>query len=301
MAATATAFRSLPRAISLTFVLSLASAWSMAHDPIRAQIEAVTAEIRKNPAHARLYLKRGQLHRIHKAWEAGLADLDRAARLEPSLDVVSVARGRLLYDAGRLEPAEAALNRFLRKHPDAGDARLTLARVRARLGRHAQAAQDFTRAIDQLDEPRPDHYLERARALAALGDDAVDSALRGLDDGIKRLGLLVTLQAYAIKLNLRVRDHDAALQRLETISARSRRKERWLAYRGDILLAAGRKADARGAYEQALAAIRILPPRHRMTKIVRELDDHIRAALARPDADPPNPSISKPTAKAHQK
>lgn len=301
MATAATAFGSRRGAIALALVLSLASAWSLAHDGIRAQIEAVTAEIRKTPAHARLYLKRGQLHRIHKAWEAGLADLDRAARLEPSLDVVDVARGRLLLDAGRLEPAEAALNRFLRKHPDAGEAWLTLARVRARLGRHAQAARDFTRAIDRLHEPRPEHYLERARALAALGDDAVDSALRGLDDGIQRLGSLVTLQDYAIKLNLRVRDHDAALQRVETISARSRRKERWLAYRGDILLAAGRTADARGAYEGALAAIRILPPRHRVTKIVRELDDHIRAALARSDAGPPNPSISKPVAKAQQK
>ena len=143
--------------------------------------------------------------------------------------------------------------------------------------------------------------MERSRALAALGDDAIGSALRGLDEGIKRLGSLVTLQTYAIKLNLRMRDNEAALQRLETISARSRRKERWLAYRGDILLAAGRKADARDAYEHALAAIRILPPRHRMTKAVRDLDDHIWAVLARLDAGPPKPSISKPVAKAHKK
>lgn len=301
MATTATADRFCRRAMALTFVLSLASVWSPAHDDIRAQIEAVTAQISKNPVDARLYLKRAQLHRLHKAWKNGLADLDRAAQLEPSLDVVDLARGRLLFDAGRLQPAETALNRFLGKNPDAGQAWLTLARVHARLGRHAQAARDFTRAIDQLDEPRPEHFLERARALAALGDDAIDAALRGLDDGIQRLGSLVTLQTYAIELNLRLRDYDAALQRLRTISARARRKERWLAYRGDILLAAGRKADARHAYEQALAAIRILPPRHRMTKAVRDLVDHIRAAPPRADARSPNPSISKPVAKVHKK
>ena len=285
----------------LTLVLSLASAWSAAHDDIRAQIEAVTAQISENPADARLFLKRGQLYQLHKAWKAGLADFDRAARLKPSLDSVDLARGRLLFDAGRLEPAEASLNRFLRKHADAGAAWLTLGRVHGRLGRYAEAALDFTRAIDHLNEPKPEYYLERARALAALGNDAIDSALRGLDDGMQRLGSLVTLQTYAIKLNLRVRDYDAALQRLETISARSRRKERWLAYRGDILMSAGRNADARDTYELALAAIGVLPARHRMTKAVRDLDDHIRAALASPDAGKANPSIPKFVAKAHGK
>lgn len=301
MSITATAHLFLGRTIALAIVLSFASARSAAHDDIRAQIEAVTARISESPDDAHLFLKRGQLYQLRKAWKAGLADFDRAARLEPSLDSVDLARGRLLFDAGRPKPAEVSLNRFLRKHADAGAAWLTLARVHRRLGRHAEAALDFTRAIDHLNEPKPGHYLERARALAALGDDAIDLALRGLDDGIHRLGLLVTLQTYAIKLNLRVRDYDAALQRLETISARSRRKERWLAYRGDILMSAGRNAAARGAYERALAAIGILRPRHRMTKAVRVLDEHIRAALASLVAGKANPSIPKLVAKADGK
>src|SRR2546429_3401664 len=42
----------------------------------------------------------------------------------------------------------------------------------------------------------------RDRALAAEGGDHLDEALRGLDEGIKRLGPIVTLELYAIDLEL---------------------------------------------------------------------------------------------------
>src|SRR2546428_756963 len=77
------------------------------------------------------------------------------------------------------------------------------ARVLTRLGQHVAAAADFTRAIAHEPDPLPEHYLERAQALAAEGEGHLDEALGGLDEGIQKLGPLVVLELLAIDLELR--------------------------------------------------------------------------------------------------
>ena len=54
----------------------------------------------------------------------------------------------------------------------------------------------------------------RDRALAAESGDHLDEALRGLDEGIKRLGPIVTLELYAIDLELAHKRYDSALESL---------------------------------------------------------------------------------------
>jgi len=63
---------------------------------------------------------------------------------------------------------------------------------------------------------KADRGLEvgRDRALAAEGGDHLDEALRGLDEGIKRLGPIVTLELYAIDLELAHKRYDSALESL---------------------------------------------------------------------------------------
>ena len=100
-----------------------------------------------------------------------------------------------------------------------------------------------------------------------------------MDDGIERLGPLVTIQLHAIDLELKRKQFDAALARLEKIAAQSPRKETWLARRGEILLQAGRREEARAAYEQALKALDTLPPGRRNVPAMNELERRIKAAL----------------------
>lgn len=277
------------RAAVTSVLLAVSCSWSVgtppaaAHGPIHEQIATLASRITADSQNAALYLKRGELHNHHREWDAALADYDRAARLDPTLAAVDLARGRTLLDAGRPGPAKLALDRFLAKHSDHAEALGTRARALVKLGQRLAAAADYTRAIaawEGLNRPHPEYYLERARALAAEGGDHVKEALRGLDEGIQRLGPLVTLQLYAIDLELAANRYDAALARLQTLAAQSPRKEPWLARRGEILEQAGRVAPARLAYEQALAAIESLPARHRKTRATTELEAQIHAALA---------------------
>jgi tetratricopeptide (TPR) repeat protein len=248
-----------------------------AHEGLHEQIAEVTAQIKRDPKNASLYLKRGELNRLHRDWTAAFADYSRAEQLNPRLDEVKFGRGRTYFEADKPRQARIWLDRFLIAKPSHVDALVTRARVLVKLNQHLAATADYSRAIAQLEKPKPEYYIERAQAFVAIG--RTDEALVGIDEGVKRLGPIVTLQLFAIDLELSSKRYDSALSRLELISAQSPRKESWLARRGDILLVAGREDEARKAFTAALAAIEALPPNHRATKATFELERRVRGAL----------------------
>ena len=190
---------------------------AVGHVAIEVQIAELTRRIERAPADATLLLKRGELHRAHQDWAAAEADFGRARALDPSLTAVDLALGALWLDSGQPGKARVALERFLAKHPDHRLARVSRGRALASLGLGVEAAAEFTRVIELArppDHPDPDHYLERARALAAVsgpsrggagtdgGDPYLDAALRGLDEGLARLGPVAALQLYALELQI---------------------------------------------------------------------------------------------------
>lgn len=265
--------------LRVALCLTLLASFAHAHEGLHEQIAAVTAKIKRDPKNASLYLQRGELHRLHRDWSRAAADYDRAARLRPDLKVVDLARGKMFFESGRLRRAKFSLDRFLTQQPDHYEGLLTRARVLAKIGARDEAISDFTRALAQSSaNPEPELYLERAHVTA---EDAnrVDEALSGLDEGIKRLGPLVTLQLPAIELELRRNNYDAALVRLDTVTSQSERKEAWLVRRGEILKLAGRDEEARAAFNAALIAIESLPPEHRQNKAVTMLQLRARRAL----------------------
>ena len=254
----------------------LLSSFAHAHEGLHAQIAGITAKIKRDPKNASLYLQRGELHRLHHDWRRAAADYDRAARLQPGLTIVDLARGRLLFESGSFQRAKFVLDRFLMQQPNHFEALTTRARVLAKLGSTAAAVKDFDQAIAQ--SPEPELYLERAETLAKDGK-RIDEALSGLDEGIKRLGPIVTLQLTAIELELRRHNYEGALSRLDLIAAQSERKEAWLVRRGEILKLAGRDEEARAAFNAALFAIESLPPARRQSRAVTALQVRARSAL----------------------
>jgi len=260
-------------------LLVLAAGDLFAHGDLHEQIAAVTRQLEKDPKNAELYLKRGELHRAHQDWDQAQADYDRAISLDPGLTVIDFTRGRMFLEANWPHSAKVCLDRFLLKHTNHVEGFIARARTLVKLEKPLDAAHDFTIAIRYAAAGRPELYIERSQALASAGEKHSAEALRGLDEGIERLGPLVTIQLQAIDLELKRRQFDAALARLEKIAAQSPRKETWLARRGEILLQAGRREEARAAYEQALKALDTLPPGRRNVPAMTELERRIRAAL----------------------
>jgi tetratricopeptide (TPR) repeat protein len=252
-----------------------------AHPEIELQIREISARMENDPNDPSLFLRRGELHRIHQDWTAAEADFLHAREIDPELAIVDFHLGRMKLEAGDPAAAILALNRFLATRPDHGAALFARARARVALGQNLEAVRDFTRGLAATPRPIPTYYLERARALTAAGDRFIGSALRGLDEGLERLGRPVTLELEAIELELRRGTYDLALVRVERLAQNSPRREAWLIRRGEILERAGKAPQARQAYAQALEAIDTLPPSRRWNRAVQRLQTQAEAALER--------------------
>ncbi|HEX8169919.1 MAG TPA: tetratricopeptide repeat protein [Thermoanaerobaculia bacterium] len=265
----------MTKAARLFAALLLACAATLhAHEGLHEQIAAMTKRIAAEPRNASLYLQRGELHRLHHEWKLAEADYEKAARLDASLDLVHFARGRMLLESGHAAAALRSLDRFLAAHPEHSDAHLTRARALAQLGR--DAAADYDAAIAHAAHPSPDLYAERARTLASRG--RTDDALRGLDQALASLGPIASLQLQAIDLELQAKRYDAALARLDTLTPPS---PLHLARRGDILLQAGRTAEAQAVYRNALVAIAAMPERQRNMQSTKEVVARLEAAVGK--------------------
>jgi len=252
---------------------------SAAHGPTHHAIEELSARIEAGGASANDFLRRGELHRVDRKWNAAARDYDRAAQLDPGLREVAVGRAALYLDRGWSDRAKAAIDRLLLDHPDYPEALRIRAMASVALGRPLEAAQDLDRRIALAPLPTPDYYIERARLLAGCGEQLLTRAVRGLDEGIARLGPIVSLEFCAIELEMRQGQFDSALKRLEDVAPQFDRKETLLERRGEILTAAGRVAEAREAFAAALAAIESGPSERRGSRAARELEARLRASL----------------------
>lgn len=273
--------------------VALGSGWvprADAHGDMHLQIVEVTKQIEQAPKQAELYLRRGELYRAHRDWDSAQADYDRAQALDPRVAGLDFARGSLFLEANWLQSARVALDRFLAQSTNHVEALVARARTLVKLDQPAAAARDYGQALAFSNEPRPDLYIERAQALSAGDSPALAEALRGLEEGIRKLGPLITLQLLAMDLEVKLKRVDSALARLDQVMAQTPRKEAWLARRGEILQEAGRAEEAKTTFTAALKAIAALPPARRHVPAMEDLEKRLRSAL---DADRAEPKPEK--------
>src|SRR5687767_12069722 len=136
-----------------------------AHEGLHEQIEAVTRAIANEPRNAELYLKRGELHRLHREFRQAQRDYERARKLDRDLYAVDLAQGRMLFDAGRVSEALAPLQRYVQIAPQDANGHLALARALMSAGPTSAAIVSFEKALSP--RPDPDIALEYVAALVA--------------------------------------------------------------------------------------------------------------------------------------
>ena len=248
-----------------------------AHGELLIRIAETTKKIEAATNNAQLYLDRGELYREDKNWAAAKADYDHAAVLDPNLATVDFCRAKMLDDSGEFESARALFDKILSGNPTDGEAFVGRARVLLKLNQRPAAIEDFQSGLQWLPKPKMEYFLELAQAMAAEGKP--EDALRVLDSGIAKFGPLIPLQTLAVELELGQKNRSAAVLRLDTIIERAFRKEDWLAKRGDVLFTAGRLAEAKKSFEEALAAISILPWRLQQGPAMQKLQSHVHSAL----------------------
>lgn len=252
----------------------------VAHEGLHEQIAAMTARIAADPQNASLYVKRGELYRLHQEWPLAARDYDAAQQLDPNIHAIDLGRGTMLFESGNAAAAIASLQRYVANEPRDVHGHAALARALRAANEPNDAATQFAIAIEQSPDFNPDLIVEHAAALVAASRR--DDALAMLDRTMLERGPLVSLHLAAIDIDVKAKQFDDALRRVDAAAANAERKETWLARRGDILLAAGRTDAARAAYQSSLAVIAALPPERRSTPALRELEQRLRTAVENP-------------------
>lgn len=269
-------------AFALAALIAATAPEARAEDDIAEAMEALNREIAASPADGRLLVRRSRLHALAQRYDQALADLDQGNRLTP-LPSIERERAQVYLDAGWNETGLEHASRHLAKFPEDAEAYLIRGRLQLKLGRRAEAGADMAAGIQRTKDPPLDLYLERASALTSEDGAYLGDALATLEQGMKRLGPIVTLETAALEIELQQKRYDAALSRVDGLVQRMPRKDAWLARRGDVLVQAGRMDEARKAYQDALDAIRQLPPVQRTRGPTRELESQIRNILEKTD------------------
>lgn len=257
------------------------------HGDAHGMIQAVTEELKTRPKDPDLYYRRGELFRRHAEWDLAWADYERAERFGGKMEILDLSRGLLLAEAKWGHSALGYLDRYLAVESNSIPALSTRARVHLSFTNRSAAIQDFSTAIARTSDPRPELYLERAQVLMSTTPPDFAEALKGIEQGLEKLGPVVTLQLQAIDLELRLEKTNAAIARLDSIISQSPRKETWQARRGEILMQAQRWSESSASFKESLASLRSLPASRRNAPAMRELERRIQSALTNLPAKSP--------------
>jgi len=272
--------RHLPAALIAAGFFHVGAVSLPAHGDDHLVIEALTEELTRAPE-ADLFIRRGELFRHHQEWAKADADFLAAAALDPKLALIDFVRARSWLEAGEPAKAQPLIERYVANVPHEPEGWFLRGDMHAASGQHERGAEDYAQGIARARSPRPEHFLRRARFLAAIPNPDISRVIAALDEGIVQIGPVISLVDYALTLELEQKNYPRALERIAAAMERAPRRESWLVRQGNILVLCGRTAEAIDSYQAALAAIAELPERYRDTVPMEKLARDAHAALAR--------------------
>ena len=283
----------IPRFL-IAFVLCAGALLSaaFAEDDVAESLEAINKQMLQSPNNPELYVQRGRLLSVAGKYDQALSDLDQANRLKPTPQI-DREKAQIYLTAGWHETGLEHASRYVSANAEDPEGRLVRARLLAKLGRIPEAGNDFEAALKNQKDPRLELYVEHAQVLSTEDGAYLDRALQTLNEGIQRIGPVVSLESAALEVELRQNRYDAALARVEGLINKMPRKDTWLARKGDVLVQAGKIDEARKVYQEALDAIAKLPARQRQLPATQQLETQLQKLISSAgDLNPAAPATS---------
>ena len=270
--------------ISLPLVFCVAEA----HESHETRMQHLESELDQVPSTSiaetvELVLLRADLHRRQRDWDAALHDYQHVADVQPENVNMMLGRAQLHLDQHQYAQAIFWSTRILRLQSTHVLADLNYARALAGIGHIDTASLVFERAIDRLDKPRPEHYIEQAQLLLEATDnpDFERSAIAILDMGAEALGHPVSLHDRAYEVERKSGQLDAALSRIDSVLARNSSLLNWRLRRGELLMELGRAAEALDEMHCLTAQLQKLPEQRRLSNAFQDMTQRSQGLVAR--------------------
>ena len=261
----------------LFFCTSCLTNTVQAHGNLHEQIEELTAQIEEQPENAVLYVQRGLLHRSHGTYMEAVIDLQKALALDETLEIVYIHLSQAYLQKEVADSALLHIDYYLSIDPQNPTALMTKGEAYQQLGNFDLAAVTYEKAVVlKGNKAKVQDYISWANATAM---SSPQSALQCLDKGMQQFGPLITLQEFALQIELKNALYDDAINRINAIMQPLQRKETWLVRKAEILEQTQQPQAAQATYREAQKAIQQLKPRLKNTDIVKALSKKIENSL----------------------
>ena len=249
----------------------------LAHPAIEQQIQEINRALAAAPADAGLTLRRAELFFQHAQYKDALDDLAAVERISPGTPDLAYRRAKIYREMKRFDEARALLEHYVADQPANASAQRLLSRIYRDLGQFDQAVESGRKAIQSSIRPSPDDFLELAALQRSGAGNA--AALQTIEQGISKLGSIVTLQLAALSIEEQTGLFDAALQRIDALKSAGVQEESRLVWRARVLAKSGRDQEARENCLQAKKALLAQAPQRRATAANQELLAEIDSLL----------------------
>ncbi|WNO08436.1 tetratricopeptide repeat protein [Teredinibacter sp. KSP-S5-2] len=259
------------------FLFFFHSSIAFSHGDGNAKIHQLDHQIEHNPNNVKLYEKRAKLLILNENWNKALQDLKKIEKLNPENTDVYLSRAEIYYAQNKYNKSLKSINRYLTSHPDNVPGRLVRARVYTSIQQINEAETDYRFVLTNAQRTLPTWYTEFAEALHSHNKN--EQAIQILEQGMATLGDLNVFALTAAEIEFNSGQVNAALTRIDTVLNKADRKDIWLALRGDFLLKANRKDEAKAAYTAALRSQANLPQHIQNKPISRELVQALETKL----------------------
>lgn len=260
-----------------------------AHPGAEQQLIYLGEKIGVEPDKQVLYIRRGAVYSIEDQFELALADFRQAETLGNPL-AVAFELGALYYRKGDFETARSYFDKRLNATPNHPPSLEYRARVLRDAGEYDAALADLTAYFALVAQPNPGHFVSAAKMLSDQNQaQGITAALAVLDQGMDQLGLTPQLQHYAIELELRRKQTEAAIARLASLEPVLGQSPEWKVRMGELLLAEGETDLAEAQFKAALSLLETL----KKTPAHQRLNERAAALILKSSANASIPPDSK--------
>jgi tetratricopeptide (TPR) repeat protein len=278
--------------IFATLVFALAQPQASAHGTHSSLMTKVDARLAENPEDGRLWYQRAILQFEHEDYAAAAVDFAKVEQFAPGEYAVLWWQGRIFEAEGKLTEGKAALDLYLEKVPNHGEALASRARIQMKLGENAAALDDFRSALKHCPCAGLDLIVEVATALAS--HDSTDEAVATLETGLQRIGPIPSLQLKLLEVEENAGRFDSALARIESFQKSAARPEPWMQKRASLLSKACRFPQSRAAWAALIAHLNGLPADQRDSHAMVMMAEQAQQALRFLAAQPTTPTVQNP-------
>jgi tetratricopeptide (TPR) repeat protein len=218
-----------------------------AHGDLHETIARISRQIENDPDDVFLYFERGLLYKKHGDLQLALADYERVLSLEGGFHAANLQLAQIYLQQRRPAAALRQANAYLETNPQNPFAYETRAAALQLLNQFEAAAADLHKmiALKNEDAIRPADYFLLAKGILQAFPGDYRAAITALEEGLARLGPLVSLQSRIIDLELEGQNYAAALEKTDLLLAMMPNNEHWINKRTEILEKWGCTNDAR--------------------------------------------------------